>query len=205
MKLTKVRVTEFQSIQDSTDFDIGDVSCLVGKNESGKTALLKALYRLNPIHDSDGIYDVTIDYPRRTMVDYESAVANGRQEHAIVVNATFGLDEDDITAVSEIYGPDCLVGCTPTIHLRKGYSNTLMQSGLNVNTYAAVHHLVGAADLPSLLEQLIHEQSCLESKINILKNAGLQETSQDLLPTLGRISEHGLSEEVFLNPDPPKR
>ena len=199
MKLTKVRVTEFQSIQDSTEFDIGDVSCLVGKNESGKTALLKALYRLNPIVDSDGTYNVTIDYPRRTMVNYETDVENGRREDAVVVKATFALDEDDIAAVSEIYGPDCLVGCIPTIHLRKGYSNTLTQSGLTVDTDAAVHHLVGAADLPSQVEQQIHEQRCLEAKINILKNAGLQEASQDLLDALEHISEHGLSEEVFRN------
>lgn len=50
MKLTKVRITNFQCIHDSTEFDIGDITCLVGKNESGKTALLKALYRLNPIN-----------------------------------------------------------------------------------------------------------------------------------------------------------
>ena len=59
MKLTKVRITEFQSIQDSTEFEIGDVTCLIGKNESGKTALLKALYRLNPINESNGNFDVT--------------------------------------------------------------------------------------------------------------------------------------------------
>ena len=50
MKLTKVRITNFQSIHDSTEFDIADVTCLVGKNEAGKTALLKALYRLNPLN-----------------------------------------------------------------------------------------------------------------------------------------------------------
>ena len=49
MKLKRVRITDFQSVLDSTEFEIGDVTCLVGKNEAGKTALLKALYRLNPI------------------------------------------------------------------------------------------------------------------------------------------------------------
>lgn len=47
MKLSKVHVTEFQSLQDSNEFEVGDVTCLVGKNEAGKTALLQALYRLN--------------------------------------------------------------------------------------------------------------------------------------------------------------
>ena len=31
-----------------------DITCLVGKNESGKTALLQALNKLNPIADADG-------------------------------------------------------------------------------------------------------------------------------------------------------
>ncbi len=64
MKLTKVHITNFQSIHDSTEIDVGDVTCLVGKNEAGKTALLKALYRLNPINEMDGIFDATDDYPR---------------------------------------------------------------------------------------------------------------------------------------------
>ena len=63
MKLTKVRVSDFQSVRDSTEFDIGDVTCLVGKNEAGKTALLQAMYRLRPIVDTDDGYSVTDDYP----------------------------------------------------------------------------------------------------------------------------------------------
>ncbi len=59
MQLTKVHVTEFQSINDSTEFDVGDVTCLVGKNEAGKSALLRALYRLKPILDGAGDFDVT--------------------------------------------------------------------------------------------------------------------------------------------------
>ena len=60
MKITKVRITEFQSIQDSTEFNVGDVTCLVGKNAAGKTALLKALYRLNPVIESQSTFDITI-------------------------------------------------------------------------------------------------------------------------------------------------
>ena len=63
MKLAKVRVTDFQSIRDSTEFDVGDVTCLVGKNEAGKTALLQAMYRLLPIVDSDIGYSVTDGLP----------------------------------------------------------------------------------------------------------------------------------------------
>ena len=39
MILKRVRITNFQSIRDST-VEFGDVTCLVGKNEAGKTAPL---------------------------------------------------------------------------------------------------------------------------------------------------------------------
>ena len=138
MKLTKVRITEFQSIQDSTEFDIGDVTCLVGKNEAGKTALLKALYRLNPIVEGDGDFDVTLDYPRRAVSDYEDDVEAGRREPAQVVQATYVLEPGDITAVEEVFGSQCLENETPTLTLHKGYSNELTVRGLTVNSEAAL-------------------------------------------------------------------
>src|SRR5437879_5319201 len=49
MKLKSVRVRMFRNILDSTEVAIQpNVTCLVGKNESGKTAFLQALWRLNP-------------------------------------------------------------------------------------------------------------------------------------------------------------
>ena len=49
MKLVKVQVRYFRNILDSTEVEVqDDVTCLVGKNESGKTAFLEALRRLNP-------------------------------------------------------------------------------------------------------------------------------------------------------------
>ena len=48
MKLRQYRVREFRSIWDSGLIEIEDrKTCLVGKNESGKTALLHALGRDN--------------------------------------------------------------------------------------------------------------------------------------------------------------
>ena len=49
MKLTSVHIKEYKSVRDSRTFNIGDVTCLVGKNEAGKTTLLESLFRLNPI------------------------------------------------------------------------------------------------------------------------------------------------------------
>ena len=123
MKLTKLRITNFQSIQDSTEFDIAHVTCLVGKNEAGKTALLKALYRLNPVMESEGAFDAVEDYPRLAVSDYEDDIKTGHAEPAQVVHATYTLERDDIAAVENAFGKNCLSDNDPTVTLQKGYSN----------------------------------------------------------------------------------
>ena len=70
MEAKKVLITEYQSVLDSGEFEIGDITCLVGKNEAGKTALLQALYRINPIIDNQATYSITDDYPRWDVEDY---------------------------------------------------------------------------------------------------------------------------------------
>ncbi|MCF2141264.1 MAG: AAA family ATPase [Candidatus Lokiarchaeota archaeon] len=41
MKLDKVKITNFKSIENSQIVKINNITCLVGKNESGKTAFCK--------------------------------------------------------------------------------------------------------------------------------------------------------------------
>lgn len=74
MRLRTVHVQEFKSIWDSNSFTVGRVTCLVGKNEAGKTAILQALYRLNPIIGNDGEFDVTYDYPKSEVENYQQDV-----------------------------------------------------------------------------------------------------------------------------------
>lgn len=188
MKLTKVHITNFQSIQDSTEFEIGDVTCLVGKNESGKTALLKALYRLNPINEADGNFDLTYDYPRQTLIDYEEEIDSEQREPAQVVQATYVLDPDDTAAVEELFGSGCLINDEPTLVLTKGYSNSLTLNHLNVDTDAAIKHLTNNSDStplsvdPTGVGQVAAEQT---------------ETSEKRAAILRSISDSNVSQVVF--------
>ena len=188
MKLTKVHITNFQSIQDSTEFEIGDVTCLVGKNESGKTALLKALYRLNPINEADGNFDLTYDYPRQTLIDYEEEIDSEQREPAQVVQATYVLDPDDTAAVEELFGSGCLINDEPTLVLTKGYSNSLTLNHLNVDTDAAIKHLTNNSDStplsvdPTEVDQVVAEQT---------------ETSEKRAAILRSISDSNVSQVVF--------
>ena len=95
MKLTTVHVEEFKSIWDSNLFKVDKITCLVGKNEAGKTALLQALYRLNPIIETDGGFDVTDDYPRSDVENYQQDIESKRRTHAEVITATFELEPSE--------------------------------------------------------------------------------------------------------------
>ena len=98
MKLTKVRVQNYRSVEDSGEFEIGDLTCLVGKNEAGKTALLSAMRGLNPSQVFE--FDETIDYPRRfaTATKFDERHPDGTAE---VVRTWWKLSEGDKAAVEK--------------------------------------------------------------------------------------------------------
>jgi hypothetical protein len=120
----------------------------VGKNESGKTAILKALYRLNPIIKSDGVYDVIDDYPRYDVEDYQQDVESGICEPATVVIAEFELSKDEVKKIEEDLGEGVLTKATLT--LSKGYDNIICAS-LEVNEKIALEKLIAKAQLPTQL------------------------------------------------------
>lgn len=123
MRLATVRITEFKSIKDSGTFQVGDVTCLVGRNESGKTALLQALYRLNPVIEGQGRFDVTEDYPRAEEEEYQQAIERKQKTPATVVDARFTLETAELNAIEAELGPRALT--EPTLALLKGYGNSL--------------------------------------------------------------------------------
>lgn len=62
MKLTRFRVTNFRSVDDSEWIEVDAVTALIGVNESGKTNLLLPLWKLNPARD--GEIQPTSDFPK---------------------------------------------------------------------------------------------------------------------------------------------
>ena len=197
MKLINAHVNEFRSINDSNQFEIGDVTCLVGKNESGKTALLKALYKLNPIVEENGDFDVTDDYPRRDVSDYEDDVESGVRSPATVIRATYALEDADILEVENIYGKSCLTSKKPTVTLSKGYENTRKFDGLEFNTKTALQHLVQSYDLASTVGTELQNIESAEDMCDVLQEAEQTESTQELLKQLKPIAENGLRYVVY--------
>src|SRR5205809_4613885 len=108
MKLKWFHVREFQSVSDSGRIEVGEITCLVGKNEAGKSAMLRALYRLNPVIKADGQFDVTLDYPRMEVEDYRIAVDAKKRSPAVPIEACFAIEPNEVEGICDLFGPDAL-------------------------------------------------------------------------------------------------
>jgi predicted ATP-dependent endonuclease of OLD family len=150
MRLATVHVTAFKSVKDSETLKIGDVTCLVGRNESGKTALLQALYRLNPVIDNQGIFDVTEDYPRAEEEEYQQSIERKERKPATVVDTRFTLEDPELSEIQAEFGPQAL--SEPTLKLSKGYDN-VQYHWLWVNEEAICRHLISKAGLAEELSK----------------------------------------------------
>ena len=198
MKLKSVRIQNFQSVIDSNEFEVGDVTCLVGKNEAGKTAILKALYRLNPLNPQDSKYDATRDYPRKDFAMYEAEVASDSRKPANVVTATFLLDPDDIKEVASLIGENSLPDAQLALTLTKDHSNVIKVGKMELLEQPALHSLASSYDLPESIATKLRQLSTVEDMIAELRAADEEIVADDnLLEDLEAIREKGLSLFVY--------
>ncbi|KZC15435.1 AAA family ATPase [Rhodanobacter sp. FW104-R8] len=90
LTLIKVQVWKYKSIEDSTPVALADdVTVLVGKNESGKTAFLEALHKAMPLGTAK--YDFVADYPRKDLVHYRPQ--HDAENYQQVVELTFRIEK----------------------------------------------------------------------------------------------------------------
>jgi len=115
------------------------VTCLVGKNESGKTALLKALYKLKPDVESKAPLEPATDYPKRKWRPEQPIPTNPP-----AVTTKWRLDAADVAALEKQFGVGIIADQTFT--LTKGYDNQV-RLAVKTDDGAAVKHLIGELKL----------------------------------------------------------
>ena len=194
MKLKLFQVREFRSVFDSGPIIIDDITCLVGKNESGKTALLKALYRLHPIVNDDPQFNVTDDYPRKEVNDYEHEVASNSRSHATPIEAQFELEDDDLKAITDVFG----ISSIPTrcFTFCKNYTNDNTHR-FSLDEKAARTHLAESQNLPDTVRQQLraaNDWPAFAAAVAAAENT--MEISQ-LRDLMGKIGEHNASRYAF--------
>ena len=135
MKLVRARIQNFRSVEDSEEFSLDEhITCLVGKNESGKTTLLTALYRLNPIFD-DAQFAWQKDYPRRHLSDYEE---RHEGKDANVITTWWVIDPVEKQAITDRLGAGALA--SDEVVVQKGYDN-ITNWTVSFDEAAIVRHL----------------------------------------------------------------
>ena len=164
MKLVKAQTTMFRSVEDSNVFEIGDLTCLVGKNEAGKTAILQSLYGLNPFKSFE--FDKTRDYPRRFLSKYDHENEDGKSK---VIETWWELDKADIDAVNEEFVEGIIKNNIISISSGIGYTGNTWNISINESDYIEhlqTKHLLNAAERSQL--KGITKTSDLAQKIDSL-------------------------------------
>jgi len=118
MILVDVRIKNYKCILDSETFSIDQLTCLVGKNESGKSAILQALYKLNPV-DKEDTYDALYEYPKMYQTDFEAGLIDGGDT---VVISHWKFTTEEIEELGEQFGVD-FISASTVVTVSNGYNN----------------------------------------------------------------------------------
>lgn len=176
MRLTRLRVQNYKIVEDSGEFTVAPITCMVGKNESGKSALLEALYKLNPDVSTNKDFNDIEEYPRRNLAEYQAAVKSKNSSPANVLTSSWELDDDDVLAVESVLGPSAVKSRSVTI--TKGYDN-VSRFTFSFDEPQVVEFLLSKGNLPSKeLEDLRSAKSVQEmmQKLRAVADPSSQQT-----------------------------
>ena len=99
LTLKQVTINKYKCIETEQSFEVeSDVTVLVGKNESGKTAVLEAVSKSNSYQNDQ--FDTMQDYPRTEVKKFEK-----RQDDVRVIQCTYALQGTLIKKIQEDIGP----------------------------------------------------------------------------------------------------
>ncbi|MDD8060202.1 AAA family ATPase [Shewanella metallivivens] len=134
--LKQAKISKYKSYTTEQKVQLDDsVTTLVGKNESGKTAFLEALAKLNYFtSDEDFKFDAVQDYPRNELKKYQRS---GDDIEPIV--CTFQLDRETIDQINTDLGEGVLI--TDSFSVSSRYGSGLSWYYINSNEDKYIENL----------------------------------------------------------------
>lgn len=129
--LTGVEINKYKSFETPQCFEVDDnVTVLVGKNESGKTAVLEAIAKTRYFEDDPKFkFSTTQDYPRKEKKKYDKS-----GEVATVVTCTYRVSQELMARIAEDIGPSTFTSSTFTVATT--YENKYSVGGIDADEKA---------------------------------------------------------------------
>lgn len=185
MKLKTVQIDHFKHVLDSTPVEIQpDITCLVGKNESGKTAFLEALRRLKPAQG--GVkFSINKHYPawlekmhRRQGKDLDAARP---------VSCAFELEDVDVAAIEAVFGEGVVASRTFTLSRR--YDNG-RRYGYETDEARAVANALSGLDMPKKVADVVDSAATFSALLaSVRKLAADNEDDQQVKTAAAAIED----------------
>lgn len=144
MKLIEVQVQNFKSILDSTSVQIDpSITCIVGKNESGKTAFLNALYRADPAHQRK--FDLQQHYPAWLEKHHRREGRDLKQVQPIRV--TFEVEAKDLSVIEARFGTGILT--SKKFAYARNYGDAFSWVSYSIDDRIGVRHIISQVKMPA--------------------------------------------------------
>ena len=149
MKLTKVTIHKYKSFLTEQTFEVeSQITRIVGKNESGKTALLEALAKSNYFEDNAEFkFDKDLDYPR-------SELTKVRTDNPKVITCEYELSDEDIKRIEDAFAEGIV--SKQSFLETSYYDNTHITTGVLTDFDVFKNWLITAFDVGEQGKELIH-------------------------------------------------
>lgn len=150
MKLKTVQIDHFKHLLDSTEVAIQpDITCLVGKNESGKTAFLEALRRLKP---AQGAVEFSINRHYPAWLEKMHRRQGKDLDASCPISCKFELEDADVAAIEDVFGEGVVTSRVFTLSRR--YDNR-WRYGYAVEEAVSVSNSMSDLDLPKKVAETV--------------------------------------------------
>lgn len=171
MRLKTLQVFNYKTISDTGEAEIRrDVTCLLGKNESGKSAVLQALWKSKNV--AGGAFDMLYDYPKERY-------SRDRRANPLVTSLLFEFEAGDLERFRDEVGGSLP---RPVGAKRDSGGAVLVEThydGTRVFRFDLDHGSLDAASLVSYLDKVDAET----------KTTGDEPTPSSLPPAVAKLRE----------------
>lgn len=161
MLLKKVTIHKYKSFLTEQSYTVEEqITRIVGKNESGKTALLEALAKSNYFEDNaDFQFDKDLDYPR-------SELTKVRTENPKVLTCEYELSDEDVKSVEDVFVKGII--SKQSFSTTSCYDNTKTTTGVSTDFGVFKNWLISAFGVGEQGKELIHATTDYPALVSIV-------------------------------------